>query len=528
MKKILIYDTTLRDGSQMRGINYSVKDKIKIIKKLDATGIDYIECGWPSSNLTDVELFEKLKELEFENSKTVAFGSTRHYKNKVEEDSNILALIDAGTDAVNIFGKAWDLHVREAFGIEVEENLLMIKESITYLKENCKEVFFTAEHFFDGYKKNKEYALEVLLTAKSSGADLIVLADTNGGTQYFEISEILKEVNKNINFNFGIHTHNDGGMATVNSIEAVLNGAVQVQGTMNGYGERCGNANLCEIIPNLQLKMNYDIMGEKIKFLTSTSKYISEISNFKHDMKMPFVGGNAFAHKGGIHVSAIMKNPSTYEHINPEDVGNQRRVLISDLSGKSNVLYKLKEFNINSEISSVHMAEILDELQRKTKKGYDYEGAEASFELLVHKILNKTLDYFEPVDFKVITQGVAKKGGETEAMNKIMIRGEQIHTVAEGNGPINALNISLKKALIMHYPEIEHITLRDYKVRIVDGTSATKAITRVLIESIDERTNKGWSTVGVSTNVIKASWKALIDSFEYFLYTNDKDRGFGE
>lgn len=525
MGEISIYDTTLRDGSQMRGIKYSVKDKVKIIKKLDSIGIDYIECGWPSSNLTDVELFQKLKEITLENSKTVAFGSTRHYKNKVEEDPNINALIEAGTDAINIFGKAWDLHVREAFGIEVEENILMIKESVEYLKEKGREVFFTAEHFFDGYKNNKEYALEVILAAKGAGADLVVLADTNGGTQYFEISKILKDIKKIINFNFGIHTHNDGGMATTNSIEAVLNGAVQVQGTVNGYGERCGNANLCEIIPNLQLKMNYDIMGEKIKYLTSVSKYISEISNLKHDMKMPFVGSNAFAHKGGIHVSAVMKNPSTYEHIAPESVGNQRRVLISDLSGKSNVIYKLKEFNIDTEISSIHMAEILDELQRKTKKGYDYEGAEASFELLVQKTVNKSLNYFKPVDFKVITQGVAKKGGVTEAINKIMVNGEIIHTVAEGNGPINALNICLKKALAINYPDIEHITLRDYKVRIIDGTSATKAITRVLIESIDERTNKGWSTVGVSTNVIKASWKALIDSFEYYLYMNDKTKG---
>jgi len=522
MKRVYIYDTTLRDGSQMRGIKYSVDDKLKIIKKLDSINIDYIECGWPSSNLTDKEVFEQLKEIKLKHSKTVAFGSTRHFKNKVSEDPNIKALIESKTSAINIFGKTWDLHVKEALNIKLEDNLILISESISYLKENSNEVFFTAEHFFDAYKSNPEYASLCLEKAHLAGADLIVLADTNGGTTYFELADILLELKTKINFNFGIHVHNDSGMATVNSIEAVRQGAIQIQGTINGYGERCGNANLCEIIPNLQLKMSYDVIGDKIKNLTSTSKYISEISNLKHSYNMPFVGGNAFSHKGGIHVSAVMKNPLTYEHIEPQLIGNERRVLISDLSGKSNIIYKLKEFNIKQELSNIQTVEILDELQRKTKKGYDYEGAEASFELLIQKILNKDIKYFEPIEFKVITHGENKKGGETEAINKIKINDTIIHTVAEGNGPINALNISLKKALINKYPQIENITLRDYKVRIIDGTNASKAVTRVLIESIDELTGKEWSTVGVSTNIIKASWKALLDCFEYYLYYNNK------
>lgn len=523
MKHIAMYDTTLRDGSQMRGIKYSADDKLKIIKKLDSINIDYIECGWPSSNLTDKEVFEKLKKIKLKHSKTVAFGSTRHFRNKTSEDPNINALIKANTSAINIFGKTWDLHVKEALNINLEDNLTLIRESVSYLKKHSKEVFFTAEHFFDAYKSNAKYATLCLKEANNAGADLIVLADTNGGTTYFDLSDILLDLKKEINFNFGIHVHNDSGMATVNSIEAVRQGAIQVQGTVNGYGERCGNANLCEIIPNLQLKMSYDTIGDKIKHLTSTSKYISEISNLKHSYNMPFVGGNAFSHKGGIHVSAVMKNPITYEHIEPKLIGNERRVLISDLSGKSNIVYKLKEFNIKQELSNLQMVEILDELQRKTKKGYDYEGAEASFELLFQKIINKNINFFEPIEFKIITYGASKKGGETEAINKIKINDNIIHTVAEGNGPINALNISLKKALINYYPQIESITLRDYKVRIIDGSNASKAITRVLIESIDEKTGKEWSTVGVSTNIIKASWKALVDCFEYYLYYNNKN-----
>lgn len=518
MGNIKIYDTTLRDGSQMRGIKFSVEDKIKIIKKLDKIGIHYIECGWPSSNLTDKELFEKIKDMPMENSILVAFGSTRHYNKTVEEDKNIRGLIEAGTKACNIFGKAWDLHVIEGFGIGLEDNLKMVEESVSYLKKYVKEVFFTAEHFFDGYKNNKEYAKAVIKRAHEANADLVILADTNGGTEYFEIESIIKELKESFDIPFGIHCHNDSGLATANSIEAVRQGAVQVQGTINGYGERCGNANLCEVIPNLQLKLGYDVLGEKIQQLTSLAKYVSEVSNFQHSLNMPFVGGNAFSHKGGIHVSAVMKNPRTYEHLKPETVGNERKILISDLSGKSNVLYKLKEFQMDKEISSEQMSIILEKLQILTKKGYDFEGAEASFELLIKKVINPEISYFEPLDFRVITEKINGAWTRTEATNKIRVGDKIIHTVAEGNGPVNAINISLKQALAKEFPHIEDVTIIDYKVRIVQGMQSSKAITRVLIESKDEITGEEWSTIGVSTNLIKASWKALLDSFTYYLY----------
>lgn len=518
MGSVKIYDTTLRDGSQMKGIKYTVEDKIKIIKKLDKTGIHYIECGWPSSNPTDREVFERAKQLELENSIITAFGSTRHYNKKVEEDPNINGLIESGVKACSIFGKAWDLHVIEGFGISLEENLKMIEESVSYLKKFIPEVFFIGEHFFDGYKKNKSYAKEVLKVANNAGADLLVLADTNGGCEYFEIAEIMQELNEEFNYKFGIHCHNDSGLAVVNTIEAVRNGAVQIQGTINGYGERCGNANLCEVIPNLQIKLGYDILGEKISQLTSLSRYVSEVSNMQHPLNMPFVGTNAFGHKGGIHVSAVMKNSKTYEHVEPAVVGNERKILISDLSGKSNVLYKLKEFGLEKFVNDNHMPQIMEKLMELTRKGYDFEGAEASFELLVRRVLNPELTYFEPLDFRVITEKISEFGTRTEATNKMRIGNKIIHTVAEGNGPVNAINISIKKALEAEYPFIDQFNLIDYKVRIVEGMQSTKAITRVLIESRDEVTGEEWSTIGVSTNIVKASWKALLDSFNYYLY----------
>lgn len=522
MKQIKIYDTTLRDGSQMRGIKFSVEDKLKIIKKMDKSGIHYIECGWPSSNLTDKELFEKLKGIKLENSIITAFGSTRHYGKKVEEDPNLRGIIESKVKACSIFGKAWDLHVTEGLGIDLEENLKMVEESVAYLKKFVREVFFIGEHFFDAYKNNKEYALEVLKRAEKAGADLLILADTNGGSRYFEIKEIIEEIKDKFTCDFGIHCHNDSGLAVANSIEAVRAGVVQVQGTINGYGERCGNANLCEVIPNLQLKMGYEVMGQEINKLTYLSRYISEISNFLHPLSMPFVGANAFTHKGGIHVSAVMKNTLTYEHISPESIGNKRNIVISDLSGKSNVLYKLKEFGMENQVKEEYLSLIMEKLQEFTKKGYDYEGAEASFELLVRKIIYPQISYFQPVDFRVITEKIADFGTRTEATNKIKIGNNIYHTVAEGNGPVNAINISIKKALEKEYPYIRDVNLIDYKVRIVEGMQSTKAITRVLIESRCDKTGEEWSTIGVSTNIIKASWKALLDSFNYYLYKRNE------
>lgn len=518
MGSVKIYDTTLRDGSQMRGIKYTVEDKLKIIKKLDKTGVHYIECGWPSSNPTDKEVFEKAKDLELEHSIITAFGSTRHYNKTVEEDTNINGLIQCGVKACSIFGKAWDLHVIEGFGISLEKNLEMIEDSVSYLKKFIPEVFFIGEHFFDGYKKNKDFAKEVLKSANKAGADLLILADTNGGTEYFEIARIMQELNLEFDYKFGIHCHNDGGLAVANTIEAVRNGAVQIQGTINGYGERCGNANLCEVIPNLQLKLGYDILGDKIGLLTSLAKYVSEVTNLQHPLNMPFVGANAFSHKGGIHVSAVMKNSMTYEHISPEVIGNERKILISDLSGKSNVLYKLKEFGLEKAVNEHQLSLIMEKLMELTRKGYDFEGAEASFELLIKKIIYPEISYFEPLDFRVITEKITGFGTRTEATNKIKVGNKIRHTVAEGNGPVNAINISLKKALEKEYPLIDQINLIDYKVRIVEGMQSTKAITRVLIESRDEITGEEWSTIGVSTNIVKASWKALIDSFNYYLY----------
>ncbi|MBN1470038.1 MAG: citramalate synthase [Fusobacteriaceae bacterium] len=526
MNEVKIYDTTLRDGSQMRGIRYSIEDKIKIIKRLDKAGIHYIECGWPSSNPTDRELFEKLKDIRLENSIISAFGSTRHYGNSVENDLNIKGIVESGAKACSIFGKAWDLHVTEGFGIPLEENLKMVEESVDYLKKYVNEVFFIGEHFFDGYKQNREYALEVLKRAEKAGADLLILADTNGGTQYFEIGQIIDEVKKIVNVKLGIHCHNDSGLAVANSLEAVRKGIVQIQGTINGYGERCGNANLCELIPNLQLKMGYDILGKKISYLTPLSKYVSEITNLIPPTSMPFVGSNAFTHKGGIHVSAVMKNSITYEHMTPEEIGNRRNILISDLSGKSNVLYKLKEFNMEKMVDEKYLDEILKKVKEFTKKGYDYEGADGSFQLLIKKIINPNLSYFEPIDFRVITEKIDGYGTRTEATNKLKIKGRVYHTVAEGNGPVNAINISIKKGLEEEYPFIKDVNLIDYKVRIVEGMQSTKAIIRVLIESRDEVTGEEWSTIGVSTNILKASWRALLDSFNYYLYKRNERENY--
>lgn len=526
MNEVKIYDTTLRDGSQMRGIRYSIEDKIKIIKRLDKAGIHYIECGWPSSNPTDRELFEKLKDIKLENSIISAFGSTRHYGNSVEDDLNIKGIIESGAKACSIFGKAWDLHVTEGFGIPLEENLKMVEDSVNYLKKYVNEVFFIGEHFFDGYKQNREYALEVLKRAEKAGADLLILADTNGGTQYFEIGQIIDEVKKIVNIKLGIHCHNDSGLAVANSLEAVRKGIVQIQGTINGYGERCGNANLCELIPNLQLKMGYDILGEKISYLTPLSKYVSEITNLIPPTSMPFVGSNAFTHKGGIHVSAVMKNSVTYEHMAPEEIGNRRNILISDLSGKSNVLYKLKEFNMDKMVDEKYLDEILQKVKEFTKKGYDYEGADGSFQLLIKKIINPNLSYFEPIDFRVITEKIDGYGTRTEATNKLKIKDRVYHTVAEGNGPVNAINISIKKGLEEEYPFIKDVNLIDYKVRIVEGMQSTKAIIRVLIESRDDVTGEEWSTIGVSTNILKASWRALLDSFNYYLYKRNERENY--
>ncbi|MDD8017140.1 MAG: citramalate synthase, partial [Bacteroidota bacterium] len=433
MKKIFTYDTTLRDGTQGEEVSFSAEDKIKIAKRLDAFGIDYIEGGWPGSNPKDMEFFEQARLIKFHHAKIAAFGSTRRAKNKVEDDANIKALLDAQTPVVTIFGKTWLLHVKEALQITVEENLELISDSVAYLKKKGKEVVYDAEHFFDGYKTDKAYALKTLDAAQKAGADVIVLCDTNGGTMPWEVGEIVREVAKHVTVQLGIHTHNDCDLGVANSLAAIQQGAIHVQGTINGYGERCGNANLCSIIPNLQIKMGFDVVGNELKKITDLSRYVSELANLKHKKNLAYVGESAFAHKGGVHVSAVMKTPKTYEHIEPEQVGNVRRVLISDLSGRSNVLFKAEELGLHLDEKSAAAQKIVDEIKEMEHDGYYFEDAEGSFELLVKKHTGKLQKLFELERFKVsIHKDSSDKDARSEALIKVRVGDETEITAAEG------------------------------------------------------------------------------------------------
>ncbi|NLK62124.1 MAG: citramalate synthase [Fusobacteria bacterium] len=525
-KKIFLYDTTLRDGAQMKGINFSLEDKLGIVDQLDKLGIDYIECGWPSSNPKDEHFFKLIKNVRKNHIKIVAFGSTRHAKNKVEEDINLIKLVESGADAVTIFGKTWDLHATKALQIPLEENLVLIEESVSYLKKNgIKEVFFDAEHFFDGYKDNPEYSLKAIKAAEKGGADVIVLADTNGGTMYYEVGSIIEKLAKELKIPLGIHTHNDTGMALANTIEAVRKGAIQVQGTMNGYGERTGNANLCEIIPNLQFKMGYEGLGNNIKRLTKTSRYISEIANMSHSENMPYVGNGAFAHKSGVHVNAVMKDPRTYEHIDPELIGNRRKVLISDLAGRSNVLFKAEELGIKLDKDSEAVKKAIELVKDYENQGYEFEGADGSFELLLKSAMGTRKYFFDLENFRLIVERNKKDITKScyrmtsEATIKMVVKdSEKIHIVSEGDGPVNALDAALRKSLIPHYPLIENIRLIDYKVRVLNSKSGTASKVRVLVETMNIKTKEKWGTVGVSENIIEASFEALIDSIEYYLH----------
>ncbi|MDP1675580.1 MAG: citramalate synthase [Bacteroidota bacterium] len=516
-KKIFTYDTTLRDGTQGEEVSFSAEDKVKIAKRLDAFGIDYIEGGWPGSNPKDMEFFEKVRSVKFVHAKVAAFGSTRRAKNKVEDDANIKALLDAQTPVVTIFGKTWLLHVKEALQITEEENLEIISDSVAYLKKNNKEVIYDAEHFFDGFKSDKAYAIKTLDAAQRSGADVIVLCDTNGGTMPWEVSTIVEEIKKHITAQLGIHTHNDCELGVANALAAIEQGAIHVQGTINGYGERCGNANLCSIIPNLQIKMGFETVGmEQLKKLTDVSRYVSELANLKHKKNLAYVGESAFAHKGGVHVSAVMKTPKTYEHIPPETVGNVRRVLVSDLSGRSNVLYKAEELGLKLDDKSPAAQKIVEELKEMEHYGYYFEDAEASFELLIKKHTGEIKKLFELERFKIsIHKDSNDKDARSEAMIKIRVGDETEMTAAEGNGPVNAMDRALRKALERFYPQLKEIQLTDYKVRVLDSQNATAAKVRVLIET--KNGNSSWNTVGVSSDVVDASWKALVDSITYHL-----------
>ena len=516
MKQIVeLYDTTLRDGAQGEDVSFTVEDKLRISEKLDELGIHYIEGGWPGSNPKDDEFFKR--GLSLHHAKLVAFGSTRRRGISADRDKQLAALLKAKTSVITIFGKSWDLHVREALHASLEENLEIISDSIQFLKKNSEEVIYDAEHFFDGYKANPEYALKTIRIAHEAGADRIVLCDTNGGTLPSEISSILSTVISQLSASYGIHCHNDAELAVANSLAAVEAGATQIHGTVNGIGERCGNANLVSIIPNLKLKLKIDCVSEEqLKKLREISRFVYELANQKPFSHQPYVGDSAFAHKGGVHVSAILKNRETYEHMEPELVGNRRRVLVSDLAGQSSILYKAKEFGIDLKPADPAAKKIVREVKDLENKGYQFEGAEASFEILMKRALKKYRPFFKLVGFRVIdAKGSGKKSPHAEAKIDIEVDGKKEHTSAQGVGPVNALDHALRKALERFYPRIKEVELVDYKVRVLPAGRGTASQVRVLIESRDE-TDK-WGTVGVSQNIIEASWQALVDSLEYKL-----------
>jgi len=522
MRKIEIYDTTLRDGAQAEDIAFSVEDKIRITEKLDELGVHYIEGGWPLSNPKEAEYFKRAKKLKLKNALIVAFGSTHRPKHKVRDDANIKALIESETPVITIFGKTWDFHVKESLKIPLEENLDIIHSSVSYLKKYTDKVFFDAEHFFDGYKDNPKFALKCLATAQDAGADCLVLCDTNGGTLPDDLKKITAAIIEKVKSPIGIHAHNDSECAVANSVIAVELGATQIQGTINGLGERCGNANLCSVIPCLQVKLGIQCISDaQLKRLRDVSRFVNEIANMRHFKRQPFVGDSAFAHKAGVHVSAVMKNPETYEHMKPELVGNSHRVLISDLAGKSNILRKAKEFNIHISPDSPQLQDILNTLKDLEHQGFQFEGAEASFELLLKKALGLHRKFFDLIGFRVIVE--KRKEGEhplSEATIMVKVGGKTEHTAATGNGPVNALDNALRKALDKFYPELKEIKLHDYKVRVLTAGKGTSAKVRVLTESGDEKNR--WGTVGVSENIIEASWQALVDSIEYKLLKEEK------
>jgi 2-isopropylmalate synthase len=517
MRRIEIYDTTLRDGAQAEDISFSVEDKLRITEKLDEIGVHYIEGGWPGANPRDIEYFKKAKRLKLKNSHIVAFGSTHRPGHNVYEDVLIKALLDSKAKIITIFGKTWDFHVKEALKISLNENLNIIYTSISYLKQNIDTVFYDAEHFFDGYKDNPKYALKCLLSAQDAGADCLVLCDTNGGTLPDDVNKIINKIKKHVRIPLGIHAHNDSECAVANSVIAVECGASHVQGTMNGLGERCGNANLCSVIPNLQVKLGMKcISAEQLMRLREASRFVNEIANIRHFKRQPFVGDSAFAHKAGMHVSAVRKRPETYEHIKPELIGNSQRVLISDLAGKSNILRKAEEFGIHLNPDSSQLQDIVTTLKKLENEGFQFEAAEASFELLMKKSLGLHKRFFDLIGFRIIVE--KRKEAEepiSEATIMVKVGGRVEHIAATGNGPVNAIDNALRKALDKFYPELKNVKLHDYKVRVLTAGKGTSAKVRVLVESGDE--TKRWNTVGVSENIIEASYQALVDSIEYKL-----------
>jgi 2-isopropylmalate synthase len=520
--RVIIYDTTLRDGAQGEGVSFSLAGKLKLAARLDEIGVDYIEGGYAGSNQKDMAFFREVRRENLSCSKIVAFGSTRRVNNKVQRDPYVLSLLSAETPVVTVVGKAWMLHVKDVLRTTPRQNLAMISDTIGFLKERGKEVFFDAEHFFDGFKDNPEFALSALEAAVGAGADALVLCDTNGGCLPHEIYEMTRAAAKETKVPVAIHVHNDMGLAVANTLEAVRAGAAQVQGTVNGLGERCGNADLCAVIPSLVLKLGKSCLKEgSLKEMRELSLFADDILNMRHNPKAPYVGQSAFTHKAGPHVHAVRKNPKTFEHVKPELVGNERRMLVSELSGQSSVLLKAIEMGVGGRKSAREAANILKELKRLEAKGYAFEAADASFRILIQKVLKEHRPFFELEGFRVIVEKHGK--GHpclSEATIKVRVKKEVEQTAAEGDGPVNALDKALRKALMRFYPEIAKVFLTDFRVSILDPEEATAAKTRVLIESSDGE--ETWGTVGVSGNIIEASWEALVDSVEYKLFKEEQ------
>jgi len=514
MTFIQIYDTTLRDGTQSEGFNISASDKVRIARKLDDLGASFIEGGWPGSNPKDAEFFERARDMEWKNARVAAFGATCRAKGGPEDDANIKALLDARTPVCTIFGKTWTLHVTDVLLTTFEDNLRIIEQSVTYLRANDRRVIYDAEHFFDGYKADPAYAVETLKAAIRGGAETVVLCDTNGGTMPWEVEQIIREIRPTIQHPIGIHTHNDGECAVVNSLVAVREGAVQVQGTINGVGERCGNANLVSILADLELKLGMRCLPDgNLTKLTELSHFVDEVANITPNDHLPYVGRSAFAHKGGVHVAAMRRSAQSYQHVPPESIGNKMRVVVSDLSGRGNLLSKAEEHGV--EVEGDEVISVLNEIKELEARGFSFEAADASVAMMLKRQEMYYQPPFELIDFLVNVEHRSGRGIFAEAMVKVRVKGEVLHTAAEGNGPVNALDLALRKALVPTYPQLAMFHLADYKVRILDSDNGTEATTRVLIDT--QNGTQRWSTVGASANIIEASWLALVDSVEYGL-----------
>lgn len=516
-----VYDTTLRDGAQAEDVSFSVDDKVRVAQKLDDLGVQYIEGGWPGANPKDIEFFRIIKTIPFKHATVVAFGATRKASNPVHKDANLQALLAAETDTITLFGKSWNLHVTDALGITLAKNLELIGDSIAYLRSKGRKVFYDAEHFFDGYKADPDYALETLRRAVEAGAERVILCDTNGGTMPWEVREICRAVQQACRVPLGIHAHNDTEMAVANSLVAIETGIVQVQGTINGIGERCGNANLCSIVPNLELKMKRAVLGDKrLRRLREVSNFVTEIANLMPNKHQPYVGDAAFAHKGGVHIHAVQKNPATYEHVIPESVGNRQRMLVSDYSGRSGLVGKAEACGIKLSKDNPKLQELVANLKDLESQGYQFEGAEGSFELLLRKAVGKHKPSFELLGFRVIVEKRhANEAPISEATVMIKVGNVVEHTAGVGTGPVNALDHALRKALEKFYPQLTEVKLLDYKVRVLAASQGTAAKVRVLLESGDHK--EKWGTVGVSENIMEASWQALADSIEYKLMPHE-------